>query len=106
MKRKDPTPGRLSATTPAAVLCCILFVAAVVFATVQAGFADVCYCAPCSYSAFEQSKITSSVPEQGCGADHCLVNYTKCTPSGCRSDGVACIHLPSNPCSVLLCNDK
>ena len=106
MKPKEGPPGRRSATTPAAVLGCVLFVAAVVFATVQAGFADVCYCAPCSYSGFGQSKTTSSVPEQGCGVDHCLVNYTICTPSGCQSDGVDCIHLPSNPCSSLLCNSK
>ena len=107
MKRKDPTPGRLSATTPAAVLCCILFVAAVVFATVQAGFANACYCPPCSYSEYGQSKITSSVPEQGCGGAHCLVTYTKCNSGPeCEYDGVACIHLPSSPCSVLLCNDK
>ena len=107
MESKRLTPGRLSATTPAAVLGCILFVAAVVFATVQAGFADACYCAPCSYSEFEQSKITSSVPEPGCGGAHCLVNYTKCDEElGCKSDGVDCIHLPSSPCSVLLCNDK
>ena len=107
MKPKEGPPGRLSATTPAAVLGCILFVAAVVFATVQAGFADACYCAPCSYSEYEQSKITSSVLEPGCGGAHCLVNYTRCKSGPqCEDDGAACIHLPSSPCSVLLCNDK
>ena len=108
MNRKNDVPGRLSAATPAAVLGCVLFVAAVVFSTVQAGFAEACYCSPCSYSEFGQSKITSSVrgdPDH-CGTLACIVGFTICTPSGCTSDGADCRDLPSNPCSILLCDLK
>ena len=108
MERKNDVPGRPSAATPAAVLGCILFVAAVVFATVHAGFAAACYCSPCSYESFGDSKITSSGRYQGCENEQdCEVWYTQCTPAGCVADGGGeCIPLPSNPCSVMLCEDK